>query len=271
MSDNISPLTMGDSSPVSVSAHAAGTSEVEVKTLKKFTLFPKLPLELRRKVYRWSFPQGRLVSARKELLAPNQHPIEDERALRIRTALTGGDSRAHPPITLFVNKESREETLRHYCVLFRTDDPDDDSGRYESLHHPRRPFCFNPDLDTWYATQMSFFHWNSGPWIQFIKRKHPSVLDSVRTLQWRVYDGCVPRWKRRDGKGCHSSHYALLLEFNLLETLEYVYTSPKKPSFDSREKVESVAREIIADFVEDHKEFYGDRKLVCTFRDAEQA
>ncbi|KAH6712604.1 hypothetical protein BKA61DRAFT_676419 [Leptodontidium sp. MPI-SDFR-AT-0119] len=91
--------------------------------LDTFTCFPKLPIELRLKVWRWSFPRGREVSIAHELFSENPFSVfigdpslvdyySTERELNDKNA-----SSSLPP-TLFVNQESRQETLRHYVVVF---------------------------------------------------------------------------------------------------------------------------------------------------------
>lgn len=225
MSDNISLLAVGDPSTVSVPTQPAEVAQAEVKTLDKFTLFPKLPLELRRSVYRWSFPRGRLVSVAKELFAPHHRRDDNEKfSFQNSIALHHAEAGIPLPTTLFVNIESREQTLRHYFILFRTDQPNDEYG-FRLNRHPERPFCFNPDLETLYATIPSFHEHLCGPWIQFIKREHPSALQSVWTLRMREHDGYVPSWKGLTVWGC--SHWNLLLAFSHIETLEFVYTSRK--------------------------------------------
>lgn len=76
---------------------------------KKFTLFPKLPAELRIKVWRYTFPEPRVV-----LL---DYICRYETALNIRNTLGIGNVQTFPK-ALHVNQESREETLRAYYIIY---------------------------------------------------------------------------------------------------------------------------------------------------------
>jgi hypothetical protein len=68
--------------------------DLSIQTLSEFTLFPKLPLELRQKIWRHTFPKGRHYSSDVWFLRAPEHPISSQ-----------------------VSRESRDETLRHYHVL----------------------------------------------------------------------------------------------------------------------------------------------------------
>jgi hypothetical protein len=77
--------------------------DMSTQPLSKFTLFPKLPLELRQKIWRATFPQR---TSRFVLVdSPNIDPKPD----------------FTPPITALVNRESHLETLRCYHILETND------------------------------------------------------------------------------------------------------------------------------------------------------
>lgn len=93
---------------------------------RTFELFPKPPIEIRRMIWRATFRPRRHVWS-----------YEDGTATCCRRlGLT------HPPVTLFVNKESREESLKCYKKL--------EEGPQRCPGYARRsPFVFfNMDLDT---------------------------------------------------------------------------------------------------------------------------
>jgi hypothetical protein len=101
-----------------------------------FTLFPKLPIELRLKIWRYTFPRGRYINlddhdefALYSSYQPTDHATDE---LKKEPLL---------PVTLSVNKESREETLKHYIIAF-----------LELLCtggiFRQRTFCYNMSLDT---------------------------------------------------------------------------------------------------------------------------
>ena len=130
----------------------------------KFTLFPKLPLELRRKVWRESFPAGRHVSLD-----------------------TNSGSSPRLPTSLRVNRESRAETLRFYIVLFKSD-----------LHKDKKitqqneiPFCFNPARDSLWLS-ISFLPMRPNyktdslnAWMDYIDNKLPGGCHSIQILELR--------------------------------------------------------------------------------------
>jgi hypothetical protein len=93
---------------------------------KTFTLFPKLPIEIRRMIWRATFRPRRHVWSYEDGAGPCCK----------RLGLT------HPPIALFVNKESREEALQCYEKL--------DEGANRCGGYARRtPYVFfNMKLDT---------------------------------------------------------------------------------------------------------------------------
>lgn len=69
------------------------------KPLTVFVIFPRLPIELRLKIWTLSFPCGR--TARLDLDTSTQRTPRDQL-----------------PPTLFANRESRSETLKHYPIAY---------------------------------------------------------------------------------------------------------------------------------------------------------
>jgi hypothetical protein len=73
-----------------------------IQALNEFIIFPKLPLELRHKIWRDTFPKGRnFYQTRLYVDLPNWCRRQLPR----------------PPISSRTSRESRDETLRHYKVL----------------------------------------------------------------------------------------------------------------------------------------------------------
>ncbi|KAH6666690.1 hypothetical protein B0J14DRAFT_568202 [Halenospora varia] len=72
--------------------------------LEHFTLFPKLPLELRRKIWCHSFPTGRNFVQHRIISTPMNRLPESKVYRKFHP----------PPIAHAINKESREEFLLHY-------------------------------------------------------------------------------------------------------------------------------------------------------------
>jgi hypothetical protein len=75
------------------------------RPLKHFSLFPDLPTELRLAIWRSILPPPRLFDLQKE-------------CLRIFHARRSRHPQAHLPIALRINRESREETFRHYDIVY---------------------------------------------------------------------------------------------------------------------------------------------------------
>ena len=72
---------------------------LSIQTLSEFTLFPKLPLELRQKIWSEAFPKGR-----------NFYLTQLNVSCCLRQV-------PRPPVSSRISRESRDETLRHYKVL----------------------------------------------------------------------------------------------------------------------------------------------------------
>ncbi len=76
----------------------------------KFTVFRKLPTELRLKIWRSAFP-------RTGHFGIDHRPSTDSGESR---DVWDAENRAAPPVTLSVNQESRAETLKHYMAIQRS-------------------------------------------------------------------------------------------------------------------------------------------------------
>ncbi|EKD19469.1 uncharacterized protein L3040_002654 [Drepanopeziza brunnea f. sp. 'multigermtubi'] len=74
-----------------------------------FTIFSRLPLELRRKIWRLSLPERNIITIYTEIWAEDRGYTR-----RVYSAI----SSRLPPATLFANRESRAVTLEHYSPLF---------------------------------------------------------------------------------------------------------------------------------------------------------
>lgn len=99
------------------------------------------------------------------------------------------------PSTLFINGESRCETLRHYQVVFspRLERPDYSQMQqylaYMNDQKPCPPLCFNPNLDAVYEYPESLLNLRgdfgyrlSNCRYIFLKEHRPDVLKEVKVL-----------------------------------------------------------------------------------------
>jgi len=100
-------------------------------TFESFTLFPKLPIEVRLKIWRLAFPTNRKLEL--HFVTINQFDI-------LLAAVSSN------PVTLYVNQESREETLRFYEEAFH--------GNGDGTIY------LNPDSDTVLFTSAPKKIWN---------------------------------------------------------------------------------------------------------------
>ncbi|PMD40194.1 hypothetical protein L207DRAFT_582418 [Hyaloscypha variabilis F] len=117
--------------PTSTSSSHAHSEEDPThfgQPVDNFTFFPKLPIELRLKIWRFGFPRGGEVNF---AALRNNAPIERE--------ITRMAVDSPPPVTLSVNRESRHETLKHYAVVMRSECPAS-AGGYGS--EKQKPLCY---------------------------------------------------------------------------------------------------------------------------------
>ncbi|KAF4621873.1 hypothetical protein G7Y89_g14470 [Cudoniella acicularis] len=94
-------------------------SETQSNASKSFHRFPQLPIELRLMIWKFSFPRSRLIEVYYE---------EDTNSCT---------TTCPAPTALKICKESRQEALRHYKLMFRT-----------SIMPPR--IYFDPSVDEFY-------------------------------------------------------------------------------------------------------------------------
>jgi hypothetical protein len=131
------------------------------RTLKQFTLFPKLPLELRLSIWELALPESRIVT-----LEPSRSEVDHRHSLRF------GKS-DKPPVLLQVNHESRSLTLRTYHRFF------------DSEHLFNRPKYFNNAKDTLHI--MGDWVYCGQPWLKnpfaitkdFKKIRHLKMLNGM--------------------------------------------------------------------------------------------
>jgi hypothetical protein len=105
----------------------------------KFTLFPKLPIELRLMIWQAAFPRVQPFNLNVlDNYRESSHWLDGK--MHIKEWNTQHNTPL--PITLQVSQESRVETLKHYTIFFPRD--------IEILKHSgmvNRPLCLNPDKD----------------------------------------------------------------------------------------------------------------------------
>ncbi|CZR56862.1 uncharacterized protein PAC_06751 [Phialocephala subalpina] len=120
------------------------------KNPKTFEPFPRLPIELRQKIWKMSFRAGRVVGIstyRKQHMEYVVSKIEFKYPESVRKKIS-----KLLPITLQVNHESRAETLRHYFIL----------GTAAALETMVLPFAFDHSVDEVSFTLDSLEHYMVG-------------------------------------------------------------------------------------------------------------
>jgi hypothetical protein len=103
----------------------------------QFACFPKLPIELRLVIWRFTFPASRKVNinAGQQNVFCSRDRFSKKMRLHTNQPL---------PMSLFICQESRIETLKHYCVYLQKQIPY--SASYKSKP-PYQPKCFSPTRD----------------------------------------------------------------------------------------------------------------------------
>ncbi|KAH7310018.1 hypothetical protein BKA65DRAFT_485235 [Rhexocercosporidium sp. MPI-PUGE-AT-0058] len=134
MSDNLD--ADGAAMPLFRLQLADPDQDLSIQTLSSFTLFPKLPLELRCMIYRRMFP-----GARRFVMYEYRPDSVDLCEICINLPLL--------PITFHLNQEARQETLRHYQVL------------HMQPHYllRSRSALLNPKTDVFQCGAVEFMRW----------------------------------------------------------------------------------------------------------------
>jgi hypothetical protein len=169
------------------------STSTEHHPLDEFTLFPNLPIEIRLEIWRSSFHSRRVRIDIHYTIVPSDNDSSDsdsdeEDDSDSSTQLQERREEGDLPIALLVNKESRTEALKHYCLLLQTKEDLDTILL-------RGPIWLNPEIDTvcvplatmangWYE----FFKW-----LSYVDSFIPGGLQAVRELEMSeaYWDGDV--------------------------------------------------------------------------------
>jgi hypothetical protein len=142
------------------------------KDLDSFTLFQKLPLELRLKIWRSTFPKPRFVSLGRSCIGPSCKVCHHEVQRDQHTPL---------PVTLGINSESRIETLKCYTVVLRQGEREE-RGQKDKR---RRLIYFDHLRDKIYLADCCY--WNSEElldWVEWLNSKALGRLEKVKSLEF---------------------------------------------------------------------------------------
>ncbi|TGO15547.1 hypothetical protein BTUL_0039g00640 [Botrytis tulipae] len=211
-----------------------GTQTIVPPVLTEFTLFPNLPLEIRRQIWRSTFESRKvgLQSGAVGMTPPNQprppnYPFELPAKDHFLYGPPFPAPINHLPVA-FVNRESRVETLSHYVRLFQDLHSSEKDGT--DLKYPATIY-FNPTLDVpkifANKTQYAFNKMNLA-----CQRLFPSydsraveMLKSVRTVELVFMGFCTSdRWSF-DMDACRDT-------FLMFENLEMIRVTDAIIHFD---------------------------------------
>lgn len=95
-----------------------------------------------------------------------------------------------PPVTLFVSRESRLETLKHYIVVLRSQHNGPLTG-----WRRKKPFCYCPKRDIAWVAPFSHGQRFPGNWISRLQSIAPQAFSATETLEvlfwdWKLVNGC---------------------------------------------------------------------------------
>ena len=131
------------------------------------------------------------------------------------------------PVTLFVNRESRYETLRHYYLKY----PVMCISRYSQKVCMRRPFCFNPTVDSAYLELGDkALDIDLNKWLKYLKIHSPKLLNDLRVLEVRDMDFRMwgeQTWHEIFEKRFYGFEDTMLPFFPNLEILCFTSKAPK--------------------------------------------
>lgn len=248
----------------------------EILEVDMFPRFPELPVEIRVKIWRGAFPDD----CHRDLdftcgttlgKLPQFQPPHGDRA------------RLSTPVTLYINKESRLETLKEYSVLLPSQPEGGHLHRwgkrfdYNGCGKPTRPIILKASGDSAYMTHESLKNptWlNNWVWQTEIRLNPSELLRAIRTqeirdVEWAPYvdptDDSILFWSKRRKK--HEMwHLGTLVRFPSLEKL-YFTCRTRSDRLGDRASV----KEVILDYLEDKKEaFHGSRipeVVIRSYRD----
>jgi len=147
--------------------------------LETFILFPNLPLEFRFKIWNWTFRRDREVNIGDVTLFKNMPEVE----ANLKASYEAPDPL---PVTSHVNKESREEILKHHIVI-RHDGYDYLTGKTNVC----RPFCVNVELDLPWITPVALLSEYSNEWFSLLAPQAPELFERIHSLEIR---DCYVEW-----------------------------------------------------------------------------
>ncbi|KAF7865985.1 hypothetical protein EAF04_006148 [Stromatinia cepivora] len=133
------------------------TKKVKVKPLATFHYFTRFPVEIRLEIFRHMFPHPQTIST------SNQ---------RYRTRASSQIELFKPPITCYINREARKETLRFWFVGKA-------SGQARGTFNE---ISFSPNYDHF---QLNIYLWDSESYVESMRRfeeRNPGCMSTITEI-----------------------------------------------------------------------------------------
>ncbi|KAF8863003.1 hypothetical protein BDZ45DRAFT_738682 [Acephala macrosclerotiorum] len=148
------------------------------KPLDVFERFSNLPIEIRLRIWRLSFPEGRNMWL--DIGHNTERFFEDWYKHHLQRPF---------PIALYINQESRSETLRHYVILYQSEGSPLLEQTYGSRPYKKggkRPMCISFTRDTvWIDPDPSWTRklpWCNA-WIEYVNESIPGGTNTIQSLE----------------------------------------------------------------------------------------
>ncbi|KAI9650440.1 hypothetical protein NHQ30_000455 [Ciborinia camelliae] len=192
---------------------AAQTLTPASNKLETFHCFPLLVKELRLKIWQFAFPPPRRVELRPHRFCRKKSHDHACKCIAKHTAPL--------PVTLFVNCESRSETLRHYRVIKL------EAEAQGTFNGKVKPLCFDPSRDILYTNIYDMIDFKIASWmVPFIVNRY---LDRDSFKGVKVLE--VRSWVWSDtgiGESLSKASFVGLGVFNQLEEIRLMLHHPKQ-------------------------------------------
>jgi hypothetical protein len=226
---------------------------------RKFTLFPKLPIEIRLKIWHCMFAKRHIELDMRSCYLEDMGYHEDT-----ESPVHDKPPKPYIPATLAVNRESREENLRkyHFISFPRSHFEHFTSAVRQQfdLDIKYGPGWVNPSVDSIFfphppAVMHDFFYVH---WFSSMSFCIPDGLSNFRELEIRnawLDDTMVD--EADDPQGLLLPLFQLILHFHGLKTI--LLTGDNTPQYVPTDEHLEKLRKMVVDFLERHaNEFIGD-------------
>ena len=186
---------------------------IKTDKLDTFHCFPSLIKELQIKIWQFAFPPPRRVEVRPNRFCRQKKPHCSSCKCRAKHT-------APLPTTLYVNHQSREETLRHYRLVWMK------SETQGTFNGKVKPLCFDPSRDFLYTDMFDMMCCTRSDWMtpliahRFLNR---DCFKDVKVLEVRSWE-----WYDRIGESLQTPYCVALEVFTQLEEIRLMLHHPSQ-------------------------------------------